>query len=394
MMSPDIFHNPHGPDRSSARGLYFVAISQFGISFSFNCIMSFMPFFILKVSTYDMKTTMLWTGLIMGGSSLIAAFAAPFWGSLTTRLRPKLLFQTGIFCNGIIFFIMGFIDHLPLLLTLRFIQGMLGGVSTIGLVLIAVSAPRDKIPRYMSVFQISLTAGQLVGPPIGAYAVALFGYHAPFGIALLVILFSLIFCHIYVRDIPPQPKSAKKSKPFTRGILWGWGLTIMGTVHLMFLPSILPRILENFQLAEQAAITTAGTIMMAYTASAILGNYLLVILACRFGLTRLIVIACLSASVMQILLYFCTGIYSFTVIRMLQTGMIASVIPLVISTFACEAGGGTTIGFLNSGRFVGNAIGPIMATTILAHFGLLPLFLTIAGITLAMLWAFLAAGSK
>jgi MFS family permease len=158
----------------------------------------------------------------------------------------------------------------------------------------------------------------------------------------------------------------------------------------MFLPSILPHILEGFQVEEPAAITTAGTIMMAYMATAIVGNYVLVSLASRWGLARLITIACLSAAALQALLYFSTGVYSFTLVRVLQTGMIAAVIPLVIATFAGE-GGGTTLGFLNSGRFVGNALGPMMSTAILAHFGLLALYLTIAGLTLAMLWAFLAS---
>jgi MFS transporter, DHA1 family, multidrug resistance protein len=374
-----------------AKGIYFIAISQFGIAFSFNCIMSFMPFYILKVSAYGMKETMLWIGMIMGATSLVAALAAPFWGSLTARIRPKLLFEIGIFCNGVIFFIMGFVESLPLLLTLRLIQGALGGVSTIGLVLIAASAPKDRLPKYLGLFQNSMTAGQLIGPPLGAYAVTLFGYHSPFIIALIVIFFSLVYCHSHVRDIPAQPKPPRPGKPLTGGILWGWGLTIVGTIHLMFLPSILPPILEGFQLTEQAAITTAGTIMMAYTATAIIGNYLLISLASRLGLARLITIACLSAAALQSLLYFSTGVYSFTLIRVLQTGMIAAVIPLVISTAAGEGGGGTTLGFLNSGRFVGNALGPMMATALLSHFGLLTLYLTIAGLTLAMLWAFLAS---
>jgi hypothetical protein len=70
--------------------------------------------------------------------------------------------------------------------------------------------------------------------------------------------------------------------------------------------------------------------------------------------------------------------------------MIAAVTPLVIATFAGD-GSGTILGFLNSGRFVGNALGPMMATTILAHFSLLTLYLTIAGFTFAMLGAFLAS---
>jgi DHA1 family multidrug resistance protein-like MFS transporter len=377
-------------DREAVKGIYFIALSQFGIAFSFNCIMSFMPFYILKVSAYDEKETMLWIGMIMGATSLVAALAAPFWGSLTARVRPKLLFEGGIFFNGIIFFIMGFVENLPLLLTLRLVQGALGAISTIGLVLVTASAQKTKLPQYLGLFQNSMTAGQLVGPPLGAYAVALFGYQSPFIIAVIVVFFSLVYCHRYVRDIPVQAKADRKGKQLKSGILWGWGLTIVATIQLMFLPSVLPHILEGFQLTDQAAITTAGTIMMLYMATAIAGNYLLVNLSYRLGTARIVIIAGLSAAVLQGLLYVSGGAYSFTLIRVLQTGLIAAVIPLVISIFAKDGGSGTTLGFLNSGRFVGNALGPIMATTILAQFGLLALYLAISTITVVMLVGFIS----
>jgi hypothetical protein len=75
----------------------------------------------------------------------------------------------------------------------------------------------------------------------------------------------------------------------------------------------------------------------------------------------------------------------------MQTGMIAVIIPLVISTFTNDGGGGTTLGFLNSGRFVGNTLGSMLATTILAQFGLFPLYLAISTLTVAMLVGFLSS---
>lgn len=71
--------------------------------------------------------------------------------------------------------------------------------------------------------------------------------------------------------------------------------------------------------------------------------------------------------------------------------MIAAVIPLAISAFADDGGSRTTLGFLNSGRFVGNALGPMMASTILAQFNLLTLYLTISGLTRVSLCNFLAS---
>ena len=63
---------------------------------------------------------------------------------------------------------------------------------------------------------------------------------------------------------------------------------------------------------------------------------------------------------------------------MLQMGFIAGIIPLIFSIFAREVGG-RRIGFLNSSRFVGAAIGPLMATSVLAYSNLLTLYFLIAG---------------
>ncbi len=394
MNSAETSTSPVAPTaRDPEKGILFISVSQFGVSFSFNCIMSFMPFYILKISEYGTKETMLWIGLIMGISPLVTAVAAPFWGSLTTRIRPKLLYQAGTFFNGVIFLLLGFAGSLPLLLFLRICQGFLGGISTIGLVLIASSSPEGRLHRHMSHFQNSITAGQLVGPPLGAYAVALFGYRSPFIMAFVAVFLALVFCHYYVWDIPVQPKGEKQGRIGKAGVIWGWALGIIGTIHLTFLPSILPQILEGFHLMEDAAVTAAGEIMMAYTATAILGNYLVATFSGRASLARLITISCLSAAALQALLYFSPGIYSFTAIRMLQTGMIAALFPLIITIFAGDVRG-STLGFLNSARFVGNSLGPLLATSILANADLLTLYLTISGLTLAVLCAFLITRRK
>ena len=69
------------------------------------------------------------------------------------------------------------------------------------------------------------------------------------------------------------------------------------------------------------SVTAAGEIMMAYTATAILGNYLVATFSGRASLARLITISCLSAAALQALLYLSPwSSYSFTAIRMLQTG--------------------------------------------------------------------------
>src|SRR4030042_1555895 len=139
------------------KGTFFVSFSQFGTAFSFAYSFTFLPFYIAQISPFGSKETMLWIGLIMGTPHIVTAFSAPCWGGLTSRFSPKLLFERGMLCNGILFLLMGFVDNLYLLLLLRIIQGTLGGVSTIGLILINALSTEDGLRKDLSLFQNSMT---------------------------------------------------------------------------------------------------------------------------------------------------------------------------------------------------------------------------------------------
>ena len=74
------------------RNLYAISFTQFGSAFSGNYVKIFLPFFILNISPYSLPHTLLWIGAIMGATSLCAAFTSTFWGSLTHRFSPKMLY--------------------------------------------------------------------------------------------------------------------------------------------------------------------------------------------------------------------------------------------------------------------------------------------------------------
>ena len=133
--------------------------------------------------------------------------------------------------------------------------------------------------------------------------------------------------------------------------------------------------------------------MMGYTATAIIGNYVISRLTTGKRLKRVITVLCLTAAFFQLLLFFSGGVISFAAIRMLQTGVVAVVIPLVMASFASELGG-TGIGFLNSARFAGNGVGPLMATFVLAGSNLLTLYLLIAALTVLFVLAFWLTSGK
>lgn len=207
----------------SNKAVFFISVSQLGMSFSFSYVMTFMPFYINQISPYGPKETLIWIGMIMGPSQIITALTAPFWGGLTSRFSPKLLFERGMLCNGILFLAMGFIDNLYFLLLLRVIQGALGGVSTIGLILISAISPEEQLNKNLSLYQNSITAGQLIGPLLGAYSASLFGYRAAFVLAFIIASIFLIFCHKYVSKIPLQ-KEESSSIFLSKRVSFGGGV--------------------------------------------------------------------------------------------------------------------------------------------------------------------------
>ncbi len=378
--------------RIADKGVFALAVSQFGMAFANNFVMVIMPFYILKISHLSHQATTLWIGFIIAGAAVTTTLAAPFWGGMTARVSPKFLFERGLFCSALVILLMGFADNIYLLFVLRVLQGFVGGASTIGLILTASLSPPGRLRSNMSLFQNSITAGQLLGPPAGAYAVALLGYQAPFYLSCAMIFVFLIFCHRHVGYIPPQGEAPRTKASLKKSLLFGWFLCMIGTVHLNFIPPILPHILDTFRLGEKEALSAAGMIMMSYTASAIAGSYLICKISSSLGFKKVMILSLLMAALFQLLLVFSEGVRSFTVLRMLQCAFMAAIFPLTISAFARHVGG-KAIGFLNSARFFGNAAGPLLATSVVAFADLFTLYLVIAGLTLGSLW-FVAASMQ
>jgi len=376
-------------NKRNYRNVLFISASQFGIAFSFFFILVFFPFFIHDISPYSRQETLIWVGLIMGAPSFAAAIAATFWGSLASHFSPKTLFMNGLFSHAVLILLMGFVSSLPVLLALRIIQVMLGGISTVGLIIVTSSSSKEWVARDMGLFQNALTLGQLSGPPLGALAATMFGYRGAFISASALVFVTLAFCFFCVKEIPRE--STKTAAPVKHSItgktLIAWGLCFVVNVQLMFLPSVLPNVFRGFQMEESMAVKAAGLVVMLYTASAMAGTFLLCRLAAKVRGHRLIIYAGILGTVLQFLLALTPGVKTFVAVRMLQTAMIAAVMPLVFSAFTSDLSG-QVIGFLNSSRFAGNALGPMIATAVLAFLGLNRLYMGIGSISLLALMSY------
>ena len=362
-------------DRRKNRDVLVLTTAQFFMAFALNFMFVFLPFYVHDISTLDEAATLRWTGLIVGAASAMATFASTFWGNLTDRYSPKALFERGVLSHAILVGLMGFVTDLRLLLAIRILQGFLGGISTIGLIIISAISDQEQLARRMGAYQSALTLGQIFSPPMGALAAAAFGFRGAFIASSLILLANFTFCLVGLSPLPPRPR--QPAEPIPRRQLWlAWAIAFAGTIQIVFLPSVLPTILQSFNLPEGQQLVAAGTIVFAYGASAAVGSYGFSRLATRVRPERLILHAALGASCLQVLLILGVAPVSFTLIRMGQTCLAAGIFPLVLTRVAARSHG-ATIGFINTSRFAGNAAGPIIATFILANSSLLILYVSL-----------------
>ncbi len=385
-MGPETVRN-----KTEFRNIFLVSFSQFGTAFAFNFVYVFLPFYITAISPYGPRETLLWTGLIMGCTGLCLAVTAPIWGTLTHRFNPKLLFVTGITLQATLITLMGVFRDVHALFVLRVLQGSCGGVSTVALIIISVLSSPEKRTAHLGLMQSALTLGQLIGPLAGAFFVALVGYRWSFISAALILFAASSFCYLYVANVSPLARDTKSSAGsfLNKRTLTGWVVCLASTIHLMFLPAIFPLISQGFGLDKEAALTWAGMIVMLYTSTSMIGTYLWGYAGGRMGVRKVLHVLLISGIVFPALLVLTKGLFLFTLVIMLEAGMMAAVIPLTIAIFTAEPKGGT-IGFINASRFVGMALGPILATSLVAFANLPTFYLSVSLITLLAYLAFRA----
>jgi DHA1 family multidrug resistance protein-like MFS transporter len=350
--------------------------AQFSLAFGINFMLVFLPFYVQAISPLDAAATLRWTGLIMGASSAMATFGSTFWARLTDRFSPKTLFERGLLSHAILVALMGFVTDLRVLLAIRILQGFLGGISTIGLMIISAISTEDQLARRMGLYQTALTLGQIFAPPLGAMAAAAFGFRGAFLASAGMILGVFIFFQLGLSALPPQPRRATTGSLPRRQLWLAWGVALVGTIHIVFLPSVLPKILQDFRIPEDQQLVTAGLIVFAYGVSAAMGSYGFSRLVGRIPVQRLVLACGVGASIFQVLLILGVGPLPFTLIRMAQTALAAGIFPLVLVQITSRSHGGT-IGFINAARFAGNAAGPVAATFILANSNLPTLYVAL-----------------
>src|SRR5215467_13978698 len=80
---------------------------QFIMTMSFSMLTPIMPLFLPELGVTRPPDIDLWSGILNGSTSFVAAFASPLWGRLADRRGRKLMLLRSSFAIGVFTALMG-----------------------------------------------------------------------------------------------------------------------------------------------------------------------------------------------------------------------------------------------------------------------------------------------
>jgi len=356
-------------------------VVQFLVSVAFNLMGSFMPLFLSSELNETLIEATGWTGTSSFIASTIMAFTAPFWGWMCDRVGTKKVLLVVLGGNIIVYSGMAFSADVLQIVFFRALQGGFGGISTVMFAIVASTVSPQGLKKALSYQMAAMTMGGLVAPGIGGAMASIIGYRLT--LVSSAVLFVLILPLVLKITLPPPSPNEADTKSFDfadfKSLLPDITALILVYICISFLAPAVSWFLASLGVPNDQLLlwTTAATVLngLAYAVATPLMT--------RKVTDRTIPLLSVGAAAAIMATAFVFNPIQFIALRIIIGAMQAGIPPNLIGGKSGRKG--TGMGFLNSARFLGMAIGPIMATTILGD-GVAPrsfyMFTVMAGISM------------
>ncbi|HLG73895.1 MAG TPA: MFS transporter [Chloroflexota bacterium] len=382
------------------RNLYALTLASFFMFMAFGFVFPFLPLFINELGVGDLHQVEVWSGLTAFGQSVVLSIFSPIWGAIADRRGRRVMVLRVAFAGGVVLGLMGLSQNIWQFLILRLIQGALTGVVAASTALASSFVPRERLGYSLGMIQMSLYAGNAIGPLAGGFVADHVGYRASFAVTAALMIAAGIVTIFFVREhfVPPPPGEGSSG---LRGLIEdirarGRDRQLIVMLVVIFsiqfgvnvvLP-ILPLFVQQLDARESAA-TMTGVIytvagIVAAASSVFMGR-----LSDRVGHRRMLIVMALGAGLFYIPQAFVTGVVQLIALRGLlgifDGGLLPAANALISSGTEGQGRGshGTTYGLVYLATGLGFGLGPLAGGFVAASWGLRAVF----GITAAILLA-------
>jgi DHA1 family multidrug resistance protein-like MFS transporter len=324
---------------------------------------SFLSLFIHRELDTTLIEATYWTGILQLVAASLMALTAPLWGALCDRVGTKKILMIVLAFNVVVYTGLALSTSIVHVLLFRGLQGASGGISTVMFTLVASVVPAQELKKALSYQIAAMTLGSIFGPGLGGLLASIAGYR--WTLATSSLLFLSITPLVAMLHTPPPRASDRISPtvptPKLTNILPDVLALVLVYACISFITPTIPWFFESLGIPSEHLLT--------YTALATTLNGIAFVVATPV-LTRVVTeitlpLLSMTAAGLIFLTAFTSEPYQFLVLRVAIGAVQAGVPPNLLGGGSERRG--SVMGLLNSARFIGMAIGPFIATSILGN---------------------------
>lgn len=368
-----------------------IQIITFSIRFfddiALNLMSSFLPLFVMQEFGANLLDATFWTGIALLFKQSSYAAGSPIWGWLSEKVGSRKMLIRVMAGHGLAHFLMFLSGNVYQFTAFLCLDGALGSMSTPVFVLLANTMSPKELPQAVSYQQSAATIGGFVGPAIGGVLAYSLGFRPTYLIAS-IIFFILVVPVVLLRyeEALSKPEEAKSKAPVTEKVMGNlrflnldFAGLILSFAAVGFITPIIPLSLKTLGVDQDSllAYTTVYAIVSAlcYGIASPLGT--------RYIKRHFLPILALAATLMVIAPIVSIGVIVFLVLMVGMRTVQAPIHSYLLAGSGEKRRRGVQMGILNSGRYIGGAIGPFIASSVAATLGLPQAFACMAAIQFA-----------
>ncbi len=370
-------------DTGWQRTLWAMVAIQFVMTAAINFLSPIIPLMLPQLGVETGQGVAIWSGVITGATSFVAAFASPVWGRVADKHGRKLSLLRSSFAIAVFTALMGLSANVWQFFGARAVMGAFAGFSSAAIALVASQVPERRLGYALGWLSSGQLIGSLVGPVLGGVLADITGsYRAPFFWCAGITCAGLGLVWAIVHEDFTPTHSAGKHKSLFAGIGLLTGSASLSALFLVLLMaqlsvrSIAP-VVTIFvqeligsppQIATLAGIAFSITGLANLMAAPFLGNRSDII-----GYRRVLLICLLGATLTSAPQIFVNDYWTFVAERFAVGLFIGGILPTanaLIGRSVSRENRGTIYGMTASATFLGNSLGPLTGGGIAAGFGI------------------------
>jgi MFS transporter, DHA1 family, multidrug resistance protein len=375
---------------------------QFIMTMSFSFLSPIMPLFLPELGVTSDAGIAMWSGILNGSTSFVAAFASPLWGRLADRHGRKPMLLRSSCAIAVFTAFMGMALNVWQFFAARALMGVFAGFSSTAMALVASQVPEQRLGYALGLLSTGQLVGSLVGPVIGGLLADITGsYRIPFYCTSAITLASMALVWRGVRENFVRPDGRQRARSGIRGLALMVGAAgILPLFFVLFMAQFSTRAVQPVvtlfvqeivgmrpDLATLGGVAFSVTGLAGMIAVPLLGRH-----SDEIGYRRVLLICLAGATLTSLPQAFAYSYWSFTVERFAVGLFIGGILPTanaLIGRMVSRSERGTIYGMTASATFLGNSLGPLTGGAIAASFGLRWVFLITAALLLAnLVWVY------